>query len=72
MGGGEAGDARSIGEIVRPILRRIEAMYHLQQLLDIVGEPAGQRSIIQAARGAGTLDDVDAERLCRLYELEAL
>jgi len=43
MRAGGSGEARQIGEIIAPILGRIEAMYRLQRLLEMAPEPTRQK-----------------------------
>lgn len=62
--------ARSIGELIAPILARAKTMQGLQDLLSHVPAAAHRKELIMAAHGAGAIDDEQCELLIQVYMLE--
>lgn len=62
--------ARPIGELIRPILARAEAMHGFQLMLNGIDTAAARKTLIMAARDAGAIDDTDTRLLIESYQLE--
>lgn len=62
--------ARSIGEILAPIVARAERMRALQALLNEVRTADGRKWLIMGAFEQGAIDDQDARLLLEVYQLE--
>jgi hypothetical protein len=63
--------ARPIGQIVRGILARCEAIMGLQALLDACDCAADRETLIRQAHLRGSIGDDEAQLLVRAYRLEA-
>lgn len=62
--------ARSIGEIIRPIMARAEAMAGFQAMLRRCDTAENRKGLILAAWERGALSDEDAELLIEAEGLE--
>lgn len=61
---------RQIGDLIRPILAKTQAMYGFQLMLNAVEKAASRKTLIMAARDAGAIDDTDTRLLIEAYQLE--
>lgn len=62
--------ARPIGEIIKPIIARAEAMHGFQMMLNAMPTPEARKIMIVTAWAAGGIEDDDARLLIEAYGLE--
>lgn len=64
------GEARAIGELIKPILERAEAMRGFQLMLEALPSADARKTFITTARDVGAIDDLDTRLLIETYQLE--
>lgn len=63
-------EARPIGEILQPILRRCAAMAGFQKMINDIDDPVRRKEFILIARLGNLITDEEATMLLQVYQLE--